>query len=89
MIEYRRRVWAHLAARAPSAPAGAGVAVVVFGTNESGAIQFARVSRSSGVPEFDRACLRAIRAAAPLPRPPAGVSSDQLVFEAPIEPRRR
>lgn len=89
MVDYRRRVWAHLAARAPAAPPGAGVAVVKFGTDETGAILFARISRSSGAPTFDRACLRALRAAAPLPSPPAGVDRDALVFELPIKPNRR
>lgn len=88
MVDYRRRVWAHLANSAPAAPAGAGVAVAVFGLDEAGSILFVRLGRSSGNAAFDRDCLKAIRTAGPMPKPPAGASRDQLVFELPVKPRR-
>ena len=88
LAEHRRRVWAHLARSAPAARPGAGVAVVVFVMDESGAVLSVRLARSSGDPLFDRACLRAIRAAAPLPAPPPGTRPDQLIFELPIHARR-
>jgi protein TonB len=87
LVDYRRRVWTHLAKSAPAAPRGAGVAVAVFGLDESGSILFVRLGRSSGNPAFDRDCLKAIRAAGPLPKPPAGASRDDLVFELPVKPR--
>lgn len=87
LVEYRRLIWSHLAANAPAARPGAGVAVAIFALDESGAILSVRLGRSSGDPLFDRACLRAIRAAAPLPTPPPGTSRDKLVFELPIKAR--
>lgn len=89
LAEYKRRVWAQLAAHAPAAAPGSGVATAVLGLDESGAILFVRLARSSGQPAFDRACLKAIRAASPLPKPPAGVGRDALVFEVPIRARSR
>lgn len=85
LADYRQRVWAHLAARAPSARAGSGTTTVMFGLDESGAILFVRLVRSSGRPAFDRACLAAVRAAAPLPPPPTGTARDDLVFTIPIK----
>lgn len=87
LVDYRRRVWAHLARQAPAAPPGAGVTVAVFGLDESGSVLFVRLGRSSGNPGFDRACLKAIRAASPLPKPPAGVGRAALVFELPVKAR--
>ncbi len=84
LIEFRRRVWAHLAARAPSAPPGSGVTRVMFGLDESGMVLFVRLVRSSGHPTFDRACLTSVRAAQPFPSPPPGISRGSLVFEVPI-----
>jgi protein TonB len=84
LVEYRRRVWAHLAAHAPSAPPGSGVARVMFSLDEAGRVLFVRLVRSSGHPAFDRACLASIHVAQPLPRPPNGITRDDLVFEVPI-----
>lgn len=88
LVDYRRRVWAHLSGRAPAAPRGAGVAVAVFGLDETGVILFVKLGRSSGDPAFDRACLNAVRAAGPMPRPPTGARREDLVFELPVKPRR-
>lgn len=87
--DYRRRVWAHLAARAPSSPPGSGTATVMFGLDEDGAVLFARLARSSGRPAFDRACVASVRAAAPLPPPPAGTRPEDLVFTIPIRAAQR
>ncbi|WP_374453048.1 energy transducer TonB [Phenylobacterium sp.] len=86
--DYRRRVWTHLATHAPSAPPGTGSARVMFGLDETGGVLFVRLARSSGRPAFDRACLASVRAAAPLPSPPAGTARADLVFEVPIEAAR-
>ncbi len=84
---YRRRLWAHLAAHAPAAAAGSGTAVVKFGLSANGELRFVALERSSGRPAFDRACLAAVRAAAPLPSPPPGSTLDELVFTVPIKAR--
>lgn len=82
--DYGQRVWAHLAAHAPSAPLSSGTAWVKFSLDESGALLSVRLGRSSGRPVFDRACLASIRAAQPFPQPPPGISRAGLIFEVPI-----
>ncbi len=82
--DYGQRVWAHLAAHAPSAPLSSGTAWVQFSLDESGALLSVRLGRSSGRPVFDRACLASIRAAQPFPQPPPGISRAGLIFEVPI-----
>lgn len=84
LVDYRRRLWAHLAAHAPAAPAGSGTVSVVFGVDARGALLFARLARSSGRPAFDRAGLASVRAAVPLPAPPEGIDPADLVFTVPI-----
>ncbi|MDO8323663.1 MAG: energy transducer TonB [Phenylobacterium sp.] len=85
LADYRRRLWAHLAAHAPAAPPGSGTVSVVFGVDPRGALLFARLARSSGRPAFDRAGLASVRAAVPLPPPPDGVDAADLVFTVPIQ----
>lgn len=82
--DYGRRVWAHLAVHAPSAPPGAGTAWVSFSLDESGALLGLRLDRSSGRPVFDRACMASVRAAQPFPKPPRGISRAGLGFQVPI-----
>lgn len=93
LLDYQRRVWAHLAAHAPSAPSGAGVARVAFRLDESGKVLSLRLVRSSGLPTFDRACLASVRDAGPFPQPPSGVHREDLAFEVPLvageRPERR
>lgn len=84
LADYRRRLWLHLAAHAPAAPAGSGTVSVVFRVDARGALLFARLSRSSGRPAFDRAGLASVRAAVPLPAPPEGIDPADLVFTVPI-----
>lgn len=81
---YAARVWSRIAAHRPRGVRGAGDARVVFGLDRAGRVRFARVASSSGSPAFDRACIAAIRAAAPYPTPPAVLSEADLVFEAPM-----
>ncbi|MDO8380221.1 energy transducer TonB [Phenylobacterium sp.] len=85
LTDYRRRLWAHLAAHAPAAPSGSGTVSVAFGLDESGTLLFVRLARSSGRPAFDRACLASVRAAAPLPAPPEGIAQADLMFTVPIK----
>jgi len=84
MEDYRRAVWARLAAHAPAAAPGSGVARVRIALTPGGALASARLARSSGRPAFDRACLASVRAAAPFPAAPAGADRASLVFEVPI-----
>lgn len=57
-----------------------GLAVVAFTLSGSGALDSARIVRSSGSPELDGAALDHIRRAAPFPAPPAGAQR-QFTFE--------
>lgn len=84
LAAYRRALWAELAAHAPAAVPGSGVATVVLGLDGAGGLRFVRLARSSGRPTFDRASLAAIREAAPFPPPPPGTPAEDLVFEVPI-----
>lgn len=81
---FRKAVWNRLAEHAPAARTGAGVARVTFTLSADGALLKVRLARSSGDPAFDRACLAAVRAAAPFPAAPDGAGPSDLVFEAPV-----
>lgn len=50
-----------------------GVAIISFGLGPAGELTSIRVSRRSGVPEFDRNVLQAIQRAAPFGPPPRGL----------------
>lgn len=86
---YSSSIWLRLAQHRPRSVRGAGTARVVFGLDASGRVRFARLARSSGSAVFDQASVAAVRAAAPFPAPPATLNESELVFEAPIESRRR
>ncbi|MEM9880685.1 MAG: cell envelope integrity protein TolA [Pseudomonadota bacterium] len=64
---------------------GRGVAYVRFTVTASGGLGSARISRTSGNADVDRAALSHVRRAAPFPKPPAGA---QRTFTIPIEFRR-
>ena len=81
---YAARVWSRIAAHRPRGVRGAGDVRIVFGLDRMGRVRFARIAASSGSPAFDRACLAAIRAAAPYPAPPTALDEAELVFEAPM-----
>lgn len=81
---YRHAVWRRLADHPPAARPGSGVARVRFSLNPAGQLVSVRLMRSSGRPAFDRACLAAVRAAAPFPPAPESADASDLVFEAPI-----
>ena len=81
---YVRAVWMRLAAHRPRASGGRRIARIAFALDGEGGLRYARLERSSGSTAFDQACLRAVRAAAPFPRPPAGAADDLLAFVVPI-----
>lgn len=78
---WSRQVWAVINRRRPRAEAGATAARVAFSLDPEGRLTGMRLAASSGSPTFDRAALRAVRAAAPFPRPPPGVAPPRLRFE--------
>lgn len=78
---WSRRVWAAIDRRRPRALAGASAARVAFSLDRNGRLTALWLASSSGAPDFDRAAMRAVRAAAPFPPPPAGVDAARLRFE--------
>ncbi len=57
---------------------------VAFGLSASGGVTYARLSRSSGKPELDRAVLSALRRAVPFPAAPDGSTAGQREFTMPF-----
>ncbi len=62
-----------------------GIVVVAIGVTRSGGLQFARISRSSGVATLDQAALAAVRRAAPFPPPPEGTPAALLLKSVPLD----
>ncbi len=81
---WSREVWAAIDRHRPRGEAGATTASVAFTLDAEGRLKGLRLAASSGSPVFDREAMRAVRAAAPFPRPPAGVDPQRLRFEAPV-----
>ena len=61
-----------------------GVVVVTLQVSLSGHLVSARIAQSSGNRELDRKTLRAVRHAAPFPKPPKGAKASQLYFNEPF-----
>lgn len=80
---YRAQVWAKLARHRPRL-GKPGSTTVVFTVGPSGALRSARVGRSSGNTALDQRALAAVRAAAPFPAPPGGLSASALTFSIQI-----
>jgi protein TonB len=80
---YRAQVWAKLARHRPRL-GKAGSTTVVFTVGPSGALRSASVGRSSGNSALDQRALAAVRAAAPFPAPPGGLSASALTFSIQI-----
>ncbi|MFA7262060.1 MAG: TonB family protein [Caulobacter sp.] len=78
---WSRQVWTAIDRRRPRGEAGATAARVAFSLDRSGRLTGLRLAGSSGAPRFDREAMRAVRAAAPFPPPPAGVDAAGLRFE--------
>lgn len=78
---WSRLVWAAIDRRRPRAEAGATAARVAFTIDRDGRLAALRLAASSGAPGFDRAAMRAVRAAAPFPAPPAAIDAARLRFE--------
>jgi protein TonB len=80
---YRAQVWAKLARHRPRL-GKPGSTTVVFAIGPGGALRSARVGRSSGNAALDQRALAAVRAAAPFPAPPGGMSASALNFSIQI-----
>ena len=81
---YGRLVWTRIAERKPAGIRLAGTAHVTFSVTADGAIGAIAIDRSSGNAELDALALRTIRGAAPFAPPPAGLATEDLVFEIPF-----
>lgn len=81
---YAARVRARIARYRPRGGRVRGKTLIGFALTTSGALHSARVSRSCGIAQLDRAALAAVRRAAPFPRPPSGLTTAQLRFVIPF-----
>ncbi|MDO9472204.1 MAG: TonB family protein [Caulobacter sp.] len=77
---YARLVWARIDRHRPRSDAASVVAQVAFSLDPEGRLISLRLAASSGTPDFDRAAMRAVRAAAPFPRPPEDIDPARLQF---------
>lgn len=73
----------------PARPARSGKVTVWFATNRSGVVLDARIVKSSGITDLDRAALLTIRSASPIPVPPDDLRSGEprLQFILPLDYR--
>lgn len=81
---YAGLVNARIARRRPSGRGRRGTVSVSFAIGSGGALRFARIVRSSGNKSLDAAALNAVRRAAPFPKPPVGMTPQQLSFVMPF-----
>lgn len=68
----------------PQAHGKSGEARLAFSIDRDGHVLASRIVHSSGSEALDEETLALVKRAAPLPRPPAGVSDDSLSFVVPI-----
>lgn len=73
----------------PGEPVRSAVATVGFSINRSGIVLDARIIKSSGNSDLDRAALVTIRSASPMPVPPDDLGGEQLHFVLPVNYRTR
>ncbi len=77
---YAELVWTRVDRARPTSGARSVAAEVAFDLDRDGRLTRLRLVSSSGIPDFDRAAMRAVRAAAPFPRPPADIDPARLQF---------
>lgn len=70
-LNYAALVRARVAGRRPGGNGGRGTVVVAFSVSRAGALNSARIARSSGNSSLDSSVLAAVRGAGPFPPPPA------------------
>lgn len=81
---YARLIWSRIDRHRPRSDAASVVAQVAFSLDSEGRLISLRLAASSGTPVFDRAAMRAVRAAAPFPRPPRDIDPKRLEFRVAI-----
>lgn len=81
---YARLVWSRIDRHRPRSDVASVVAQVAFSLDPEGRLISLRLAASSGTPAFDRAAMRAVRAAAPFPRPPRDIDPERLDFRIAI-----
>lgn len=81
---YARLVWSRIDRHRPRSDVASVVAQVAFSLDPEGRLISLRLAASSGTPAFDRAAMRAVRAAAPFPRPPQDIDPRRLDFRIAI-----
>jgi len=81
---YARLVWSRIDRHRPRSDAASVAAQVAFSLDPEGRLISLRLAASSGTPDFDRAAMRAVRAAAPFPRPPRDIDPRRLDFRIAI-----
>ncbi|MGH1370042.1 MAG: energy transducer TonB family protein [Maritimibacter sp.] len=86
MSQWGNSIQARIARRAPRG-AGKGTAVVRITVSSTGALQSAKVSRSSGNPTIDRLALQAVRSAGSFGAAPKGIARGSYSFSVPIKSR--
>lgn len=84
---YAQLVWARVDRARPTSGARSVATEVAFDLDRDGRLTRLRLVSSSGIPDFDRAAMRAVRAAAPFPRPPDDVDPARLQFRILIRSR--
>lgn len=86
---YAKTVWSHLALYRPRSVTGARQARISFKLDPAGALLSVSLLQSSGSDAFDRACLQAVRRAAPFPPPPPALDEGARIFDVAITTRTR
>lgn len=81
---YNALLRAHIARHKPRDINERGTSVISFGVDRNGRLRYARLHKSSGNASLDQASLRAIKRAAPFPRPPQGMTLRQLSLKIPF-----
>lgn len=84
LAAYKAVLWQRIADNRPRGVHGAGSVLLRFRLDRNGALAAADVARSCGNILIDRQALRALKAAAPFPAPPAGLAEAQLAFTVPM-----
>lgn len=88
LTAYWRAVQQQLARHAPRGVRGARDCEVEFRLSGEGEVVFVGIRTSSGIPLYDRRCLRAVTHAAPFPAAPPGTAPEDLSFTIVMLQRR-
>lgn len=84
MSSWRAALATHLNQHKRYPGSGAGTSTIAFSIDRSGKVLSARLLTSSGNAGLDAEAVAMARRASPLPKPPAGVGSDNLNLTVPV-----